>query len=147
MLPFFTTFNKFIGGFISMFVVLGLWYGNAYNTAYLPINSNRVFDHFGRVYNITRAVTPDGLFNAETYSAYSPAFLSAGNLTIYIFTFALYTATFTYAILYQWHEIKLGFIEIFNSFKWGGSKPSRDDKRYQDVHNRLMARYDEGEHS
>ena len=141
MLPFFTTLNKFAGCFISLFLVLGLWYSNSYSTGYLPLNTNRVYDHFGRIYNITRAINEDGLFNSEGYEKYSPAFLTAGNLTIYVFTFAIYSATFTYAVLYHHHEIKLGFVELFNSFRKG---KKRDESRYEDVHNRLMSAYKEG---
>ncbi|GKT94561.1 OPT oligopeptide transporter [Colletotrichum tofieldiae] len=56
MVPFFSTFNKFLGAFFSMFIVLAIWYTNTYNTGYLPINSNKVYDHFGALYNVSRAV-------------------------------------------------------------------------------------------
>ncbi|CAK7229702.1 hypothetical protein SBRCBS47491_007337 [Sporothrix bragantina] len=140
MLPFFTTFNKFAGSFFSLFIILGLWYSNAFNSSYLPLNSNRVFDHHGKLYNVSRAVDAEGLFSAEKYESYSPAFLSAGNINIYIFSFAIYTATLTYAVLYQWTEIKLGFIEFYNSFR---PSRARDMSRYEDVHNRLMRSYKE----
>ncbi|UZP36525.1 hypothetical protein NXS19_004341 [Fusarium pseudograminearum] len=72
MVPFFSTFNRFVGAFISMWVVLGLWYSNIYNTGYLPINSNRVYDRWGQLYNVTRAINDRGLFDAEKYEDYSP---------------------------------------------------------------------------
>ncbi len=140
MLPFFTTLNKFAGNFATLFVILALWYTNAFNAAYLPLNSNRVFDHFGRLYNVTRAVDANGMFDPVKYEAYSPAFLSAGNVNIYIFSFAIYTATLAYAFLYQYNEIKLGFLEFFNSFR---PAKARDMSRYEDVHNRLMSAYKE----
>jgi len=82
MVPFFATFNKFIGMFCSMFVILGLWYTNAYYTGYLPINSNHVYDNTGNLYNVSRAIDERGIFDAEKYGAYSPAYLAAGNLTV-----------------------------------------------------------------
>lgn len=140
MLPFFTTLNKFAGGIGSMFLVLGMWYTNTFNTGFLPLNSNRVFDHFGKLYNVSRVVDADGLFVADQYSSYSPAYLASGNITNFLFFFSLYTATLTYALLYHSHEMKLGFIDLWKSFR----SSKKDMTRYQDVHNRLMASYKEG---
>ncbi len=116
MLPAFTTLNKFAGNFFSLFMVLGLWYSNAFHTGYLPLNSNRIFDNRGKLYNISRAIDGEGLFNQTKYDTYSPAFLSAGNIVIYMFSFSIYTAMLVFSVLYHWHEIKLGFIEF-----WTGS--------------------------
>src|SRR3569833_250447 len=141
MLPFFTTLNKLAGNFFSLFMVLGLWYSNAFHTGYLPLNSNRVFDNRGFPYNVSRAIDAEGLFNQTKYEKYSPAFLSAGNITIYIFFFAIYTATVVYAFLYNWHEIILAFKEC-----WAGIRSTqiKDEDKYEDVHNRLMSAYKEG---
>lgn len=88
MVPFFSTFNRFLGMFASFFVVVAIWYTNTYNTGYLPINSNRVYDNTGKLYNVSRAIDSHGLFDPVKYAEYSPPFLAAGNLTIYIFFFA-----------------------------------------------------------
>ncbi|KAJ4288281.1 hypothetical protein N0V88_007473 [Collariella sp. IMI 366227] len=80
MVPFFSTFNFFIGTFCAMFVIIGFYYTNAFNTAYLPINSNRPFDHFGRLYNVSAVIDDNGLFDAKKYEAYSPPFLAASNV-------------------------------------------------------------------
>jgi OPT family small oligopeptide transporter len=140
MIPFFSTFNKFLGAFFSMFVILGFWYGNVYNTGYLPINSNRVFDHFGNLYNVSRAVDKHGLFDPAKYEAYSPPFLTAGNITIYMFFFGIYTAVLFYAGLYHRHEIVMGFKSIVNSFR---KNKEVEDGQVLDVHNRLMKAYPE----
>jgi OPT family small oligopeptide transporter len=142
MVPFFSTFNRFIGTFVSAFVVIGLWYTNTYYTGYLPINSNRIFDNTGNLYNVSKAIDSRGLFDAEKYEAYSPAYLSAGYITVYIFFFAIYPATLMYIALYHRYEIKMGFRNLINSFR---PKKESDDGQYQDVHNRLMAQYPEGE--
>ncbi|KAK6222197.1 opt oligopeptide transporter [Colletotrichum tabaci] len=140
MVPFFSTFNKFLGAFFSMFIVLAIWYTNTYNTGYLPINSNKVYDHFGSLYNVSRAVNEHGLFDKEAYEAYSPPFLGAANVMVYMFFFAIYTATITYAFLYHRHEIVLGFKALVGSFR----KNSDIEKdQVLDVHNRLMKVYPE----
>ncbi len=142
MLPFFTTLNKFAGNFFSLFLILAFWYTNAWNTAYLPLNSNRIFDNKGNLYNVSRSVDHEGLFHQEKYESYSPAFLSAGNICIYIFFFSIYSATLIFSGLYHWHEIKLGFIEFYRSIRHTQIK---EDDKYEDVHNRLMQSYKEGE--
>lgn len=127
---------------VSAGVVLGLWYGNGFSTAYLPINSSRVFDNTGALYNVSRAVDTDALFDAGKYENYSPPYLSAGNLTTYVFFFGMYTATISYAFIYHRYEIGMGFRNLINSFR-----KNRDDQigQYFDVHNKLMAEYAEGE--
>ncbi|KAK3323160.1 OPT oligopeptide transporter protein-domain-containing protein [Cercophora scortea] len=139
MIPLFSTINKFAGSLISMLLILTMWYRNAFNTAYLPINSNRLYDHASKLYNVSRIVDADGLFVAAKYERYSPAFLAAGNITNFLAFFMIYTATLTYALLYHSHEIKLGFLDLWRSLRTA----EKDLGRYQDVHNRLMASYRE----
>ncbi|KAK8134922.1 hypothetical protein PG984_006934 [Apiospora sp. TS-2023a] len=139
MLPFFSTFNKFIGAAISGVVIAIFFYTNAYYTAYIPINSNRIFDNTGALYNISKAVDwSTGLFDPVKYANYSPPFLSAANLVVYVFFFGIYTATLSYAYLYHRHEIMMGFRNLFRSFR---QEINEDEGHYQDVHNRLMASY------
>lgn len=54
-------------------VLKGVYFSNVWNTAYLPINSNGVFDNTGSRYNVSLAVDENGQFNEEAYLAYSPA--------------------------------------------------------------------------
>ncbi|KAK3196455.1 hypothetical protein K4F52_000337 [Lecanicillium sp. MT-2017a] len=140
MVPFFSTLNRFIGAFASVWIVLAFWYKNVYNTGYLPINSNRVYDNTGALYNISRAINDRGHFDAQKYASYSPPFISAGNVVIYMFFFGIYTSTLTYAILYHRHEIAMGFKALFNSFR---KKTPLEDEHVLDVHNRLMKSYRE----
>lgn len=140
MVPFFSTINRFLGAFASMWVVLAIWYRNVYNTGYLPINTNRVYDHFGHLYNVTLATNDKGLFDAEKYEQYSPPFLGAGNVVIYMFFFGVYTSTLTYAALYHRREMVTGFKGLVNSFR--RNKVATDESEL-DVHHRLMKKYPE----
>ncbi|TAQ89934.1 hypothetical protein B7494_g1691 [Chlorociboria aeruginascens] len=139
MVPFFNTANKCMGTFLSMFVVLALWYTNTYNTGYLPINSSRVFDHFGKLYNVTLAINEKGLFDAEKYNSYSPAYLSSGYVVVYLFFFSIYASMISYCYLYHRYEITMGFRGLFNSFR----KTKSQEYEYRDVHNHLMSVYPE----
>ncbi|KAL1642599.1 hypothetical protein SLS58_005368 [Diplodia intermedia] len=134
VLPFFYWWNQLVGMLATVPVILGMWYANIYNTGYLPINSNRVFDNTAQEYNISRAIDERGMFDATKYEAYSPAHLGASNLLVYCSFFAIYAATITYAYLWHRHEIWMGLKGIFKR----GEKTA-----YQDVHNRLMSAYPE----
>lgn len=153
VLPFFYWANQLIGMLVTIPVILGLWYGNVWNTGcvgqilvpkeyssshvmvrYLPINSNRVFDNTAQEYNVSRAIDDRGIFDAEKYENYSPAHLSAANLTVYLSFFAIYAATVSYAYLWHRHEIGLGLKGLFRR---------REKTVYQDIHNRLISAYPE----
>ncbi|KAK6984853.1 OPT-domain-containing protein [Favolaschia claudopus] len=131
----FSTLNSFIGAFITLPMIAALWYTNTWNTAYLPINSNRVFDNTGNFYNVSNAVGSNTLFNQTLYENYSPAYLAAGNILIYGVFFAVYTATLTHAFLYHRHEIAHGFKSILSRKK--------TSEVHKDVHVRLMMAYTE----
>jgi OPT family small oligopeptide transporter len=154
IVPFFTTFNNFMGAFGGLFIIAAMWYSNAYNTGYLPINDNHVYDHFGSRYNVSRVVDDRGMFDPVGYEQYSPPFLTAANIVVYMFFFATYSATVTYAYLYHRHEIALGVRALFSSFKgipwpWKRgaaveeNREKADEERLLDVHNRLMRAYPE----
>lgn len=154
MVPFFSTFNFFLGAIFSMLIITAIYYTNTFNTAYLPINSNRPFDHFGQPYNVSAIIDKNGIFDGAKYAAYSPPFLAAGNLAVYMFFFGLYSATVTYGILYHRHEILLGFRDVWQNLKqWWmrlgkprastrSNSPS-SDVNMLDIHNRLMRAYPE----
>ncbi len=164
MVPFFSTFNIFIGSLFGTLVVLAIWYTNGFYTGYLPINSNRVFDNTGKPYSIAKIIDERGIFVAEKYAQYSPAYMSAGNLTIYIFFFAIYPAVLVYIALNHRYEFVTGMRNVYDNAKGiiaglvarafdgkpaeatGVAAKDKDVQAsgtYQDVHNRLMSHYPE----
>ena len=133
--PFYTTINSFLGTLFTLPVVVFLWYTNTWNTAYIPITSNGVFDNTGTRYKVLNAVDEDGLFNEAAYKAYSPLYLSAGNLMHYGMYFAVYASIVTHTYLYNRREIVVGFKNAI------GRKPAPANSK--DVHTRLMKSYRE----
>lgn len=140
VIPFFSTFNMFIGMFFSMFIVAGVYFSNAFNTAYLPITSNKPYDHFAKRYNVTRVLDHRGIMDLKKYQDYSPPYLSAGNIVLYMFFFSVYTAALTHGFLYHRLEISMGFKELWNSIR---RRKDTQEGRVLDVHNRLMKAYKE----
>lgn len=142
MVPFFSTFNLFLGMFFSMFVIVALYWTNAFNTGYLPINSNRTYDHFGLRYKVKSIIDEFGIFDGAKYQQYSPPFLSSANIIVYMFFFAMYSATVTYGILYHRHEIAMGCRDLWSNLR--NRKGSENTQKSDlDVHNRLMKSYKE----
>ncbi|KAJ6565020.1 OPT-domain-containing protein [Mycena vulgaris] len=133
--PFFSTFNTFLGAMITFPIIVAMWYTNTWNTGYLPINANRVFDNTGNFYNVSNALGSTTLFDQALYENYSPAYLSAGYIIVYGAFFAGYTATLTHTILYHRHEITQGLNSIFTR--------KRTSEAHKDVHVRLMMAYKE----
>jgi hypothetical protein len=134
--PFYSVFNTFLGTIITAPIILAIWYTNTWNTAYITINDNHVWDNTGSRYEVLRVVDNDTtLFNEEGYKAYSPAYLSAANAFVYGMWFALCTATITHTILYHRREIVAGFRNLISR------KSAFADSK--DVHTRFMRSYHE----
>ncbi|KAL3478476.1 OPT oligopeptide transporter protein-domain-containing protein [Aspergillus californicus] len=137
IIPFHVTINTFFGVLLGGITIIGLYWTNAYHTAYLPINTNSMFNHFGTSYNVSNILDDRGWLDEAKYQAYSPVFLAASSLTMYFYFFAVYAATVSYAYLYHRRDIVLGFRSLINNFK------RKDKKEFTDVHSRLMSVYDE----
>jgi len=133
--PFFTVVNIFAGACVAFPIILALWYNNVWNTGYIPINSNAVWNNEGKRYNVSRVVDKDGLFDQTAYENYSPAYLSAANSLLYGFFFAVYAATISHTILYHRGEIAKGFKALIR--RQGGLAA------HNDIHSRLMSAYKE----
>ncbi|KAL2278304.1 hypothetical protein FJTKL_14572 [Diaporthe vaccinii] len=143
MVPAFSTLNKCLGMFLWGIVILGIYYSNTWATGYLPINSNRVYDHFGELYNVSRALDDRGLYDHEKYMDYSAAYLSAANSIVYCAFFGIYTSAITHVILFHRYEITMGFKGFWASIRRKKAQGGVEGGEYTDVHNRLMTAYPE----
>ncbi|ETS86562.1 hypothetical protein PFICI_00390 [Pestalotiopsis fici W106-1] len=135
--PFHVTANFVSGTLIGAVFIIGIYWTNTWNTAYLPINSNTMYNHFGGSYNVSKILDSKGWLVEAQYQAYSPVYLAASSLTMYYFFFAAYAATISYAYFFHADDIKLGFRSLIRG--WNSSWS--DD--FQDIHSRLMSVYRE----
>ncbi|KLP14582.1 sexual differentiation process protein isp4 [Fusarium fujikuroi] len=138
LVPFHVTVNMFLGALLGGITIIGMYWNNTYNTGYLPINTNTMFDHTGAKYNVSSILDDRGLLDAEKYQAYSQVYIAASYVTYYIYFFAVYSAIISYAALYHWNDIKLGFVSLWQSFK----KNSKINE-FKDIHTKLMEQYTE----
>ncbi|KAK5998914.1 Oligopeptide transporter 2 [Cladobotryum mycophilum] len=142
VLPVFSTLNVFTGAFFFFFVILGVYYTNAYNTAYLPIISNAPYDRFGHPYNVSAVLDARGIIDVGKYKLYSPPYIAASQIIMLFAFFALYTAALTHVLPYHRSDIVLIFKDFINIFRPSKREEAEDDKNI-DVHHRLMKAYPE----
>lgn len=160
VIPFYTFVNRYLGTFLGFIIILIVYYTNNNWTAYLPINSNRLFNNKAQLYNVHDILNDDNkLFDNEKYQQIGPPYFSAANLVIYGAYFCLYPFAILYHGLTEWNSMKTSFINVWTSIidafklesEMGVSVESNDDNnlllhrqygRYaNDPHCKMMAHY------
>ncbi|GIC86125.1 uncharacterized protein Aud_002488 [Aspergillus udagawae] len=136
VVPLVATLNVFAGVVISGVVIAIFWFRNTYWASYLPINTNRLFNRWGTAYNVSEILDSHAVLVQAKYQQYSTTFLAPSSLVQYTFYFATYSATISYAILYQGQAIMAGFRNLIR-------KTGRKTASVHDVHSRLMCTYRE----
>ncbi|KAI0124710.1 OPT family small oligopeptide transporter [Xylariales sp. AK1849] len=122
-----------IAGVIVFFIVIsmGIHFSGHWYADYFVVQSSNAFDNTGKVYNVTRILNEDMMFDEEKYKAYSPLFLSTQFAVCYGVAFAAVAAVIVHVFLYHGNEIKEQF------------KLARNQE--DDVHMRLMKKYRDAE--
>ncbi|KAM4066571.1 OPT oligopeptide transporter protein [Hirsutella rhossiliensis] len=136
--PFFSTLTMYCGSVLGGFIILAIYYGNQYNTAYLPINSSAAYANDGKPYVVQRVVTANRLDRAR-YQAYSPPFYTAGYVLTVGANFAFYPVYFLYIMVNQWRTMSKAYADFYRGLRHGKG----NYEGAMDVHSRLMARYRE----
>jgi OPT family small oligopeptide transporter len=138
-LPTFAVCNQIAGILMAAVMILIIWYSNAWETGYLPINSNKTFDNTGSRYNVSKVLNSRGLFDETLYQNYSQPMFSAGYIVYTLFAFASYSATLSYIWLFHRQTIVRGFSGIWRQVFGKGE----DTNVEEDIHYRLMKVYKE----
>jgi hypothetical protein len=81
VVPFHVTLNMFIGALLGGISIIAMYWSNTYNTSFLPINTNTMFNNQGTKYNVTSILDDNGLLDEEKYQAYSQVYIAASSLT------------------------------------------------------------------
>jgi OPT family small oligopeptide transporter len=136
--PFFAMGTMYCGALLGGAIILGMFYTNMYNTAYLPINSSSAFANDGKPYEVQRVVVNNKLDN-ELYQQYSPPFYSAGYVLTIGANYAFYPVYFLYIMFNQWKTIGQAYVDFYKGLRHGKG----NYEGAMDVHSRLMARYPE----
>jgi OPT family small oligopeptide transporter len=138
-LPTFAIANQIVGILVAALAILGIWFSNAWQTGYLPINSNGSFDNAGSRYNVSKVLNSRGLFDEDLYQKYSQPWFSAGYIVYNMACFASYSASLAYVYLFYRQTIVRGFQAIWRQVL--GKTEETDIE--EDVHYRLMRSYKE----
>ncbi|KAH6659842.1 OPT oligopeptide transporter protein-domain-containing protein [Truncatella angustata] len=100
--PFWAAMNVVGGLVIVMWIIAPIaYYTNLFYSSYMPILSASVFDNTGGVYDVSRILTSDFVFNKEAYSTYSRVFLPITYVLSYGLQFAGLASLLTHTAC--WH--------------------------------------------
>lgn len=119
--PFFSTIQQYIARVLSGLIIIGMYWGNYYWSAYMPINSNESFDNTGEKYNVTRIMGDNGYIDVAAYLEYSPPFFSGANVFGQGAWFAWYTLTLTYVCIRKWDRMSKIGAGMWRSLRKGTS--------------------------
>ena len=102
LVPFWAAMNVIGGLAIVMWIIAPImYYSNVVYSSYLPILSTGVFDNTGKIYNVSRILTSEFLFDREAYTNYSRVFLPVTYMLSYGMQFAGLAALLTHT--FCWH--------------------------------------------
>ncbi|KAL2266975.1 hypothetical protein VTJ83DRAFT_4252 [Remersonia thermophila] len=104
--PFWAAMNVVGGLVIVMWVIAPIaYYANWLYSSYMPILSAAVFDNTGHVYDVSKILTPDFVFDREAYSRYSRVFLPITYVLSYGVQFAGLAALLTHTACWHGRDI------------------------------------------
>lgn len=85
--------NQFIGVLLAALLSIALWYSNAWNTGYLPINSNKTWANDGTRFNVSKILDSHSQFDNAKYQSYSEPWMGAAYVVVFMTYFAMYAAS------------------------------------------------------
>ena len=169
--PWWAAANVFTGLAVVMWVIAPiLYYRNAIYSAFLPMLSASIFDNRGEIYNVSKILTPDFLFDQAAFESYSPIYLPVTYFLSYAVQFAGLAALVTHTICWHgrdmWHQSGRSFGSTqlpktdasqplvqsdgggdLGTSSQSATSPVLTSKRKKqivgDIHNRLMERYED----
>lgn len=170
--PFWAAMNVIGGLVIVMWIIAPIaYYKNVFFSSYMPILSSSVFDNTGNIYEVSKILTPDFLFDREAYHKYSRVYLPITYVLSYGLQFAALASLLTHTTCWhgkdiwkQWrrslNEVQGGskgtYDAVPNGDATSGSEAAMRNSRLrlqrsdsnmeniisqEDVHNRLMKKY------
>lgn len=120
--PFWAAMNVVGGLVIVMWIIAPIaYYSNIFNSSYMPILSSSVFDNTGNIYNVTRILTPDFLFDKVAYDDYSKVYLPITYVLSYGLQFAALASLLSHTTCWHgkdiWKQWKTSLNEVKDESK------------------------------
>lgn len=143
--PFYTYVNQYIGIVLGFFTILAVYYTNNKWTAYFPINSNRLFNNKGKVYDVKMILNESSGFDEQKYLKYGPPYFSAANLVLYGAYFFMYPFAILYHLVTEWTSMSQSFVSIWQTVRESFLKDRTSQMRKfkDDPHCQMMSSYEE----
>ncbi|KAK8075563.1 hypothetical protein PG997_010226 [Apiospora hydei] len=146
--PLATFAQQYFARFVSGLIIIGMYWGNMYWSAYMPINSNEVFANNGKKYNVTRILDKQSNnINMDAYREYGPPFFSGANVFGQGGWFAWYPLTLFSVSIQHWEALQRSGAEMWRGLlqfrQQRGSKGKSVYDSYDDPFSRLMRAYPE----
>jgi OPT family small oligopeptide transporter len=170
--PFWAAMNVVGGLVIVMWIIAPIaYYKNLFFSSYMPILSSAVFDNTGNIYDVSKILTPEFLFDKDAYRKYSRVYLPITYVLSYGLQFAALASLLTHTVCWHgkdiWKQWKRSLKEVDGETKavyeplsgaiQDVAPENRNVRRRQDrsnsnvdniisqedVHNRLMRRYED----
>lgn len=137
--PFFSALQQYGARVFSGLIIIAMYWGNMYWSAYTPINSNEAFDNKGQLYNVSKILTSKGTIDREAYKAYSPPYFSGCWVLGQGSWFAWYPLTLTYMCIKQFEQLKHGLYSMYRGIRYH----TAFYEDHEDPHSRMMSKYKE----
>lgn len=128
-IPWLTAMNLFFGWALFYCALApAIYFTNKWFTGYLPLSTSRIADRFGRPYNVTHVLLPDGGLNSTAYHNYSPVYFAASYHVTHIMAFGITTSVLTHFAVHH------------GAHFWRCLRHKGDEER-PDVHAKMMKAY------
>lgn len=137
--PYFSTMGYLGGMAISACAICVMFWTNVRYTAYIPINTNELYDNQGNVFDVSRVLDENHNLDEEKYQNYSPPFWSAGNISNYGAYFMFYPGMIVFAFL-NYFEILTYSSKVFYRTI---ANPKKALHAFDDRFSRVQQRYKE----
>ena len=137
--PFFSNVQQYGARILSGLIIMAMFWGNMYWSAYMPINSGEAFDNQARLYNVSRILTDESTINIDEYKKYGPPYFSGCWVLGQGSWFAWYPMTLFYVTIRQWQQMKSAMVAMFEGIVYRKSFYHE----HEDPHSRMMSKYKE----
>ena len=120
--PFWAAMNVVGGLVLVMWIIAPIaYYNNVFFSSYMPILSSSVFDNTGHIYDVSKILTPDFLFDKIAYENYSRVFLPITYVLSYGLQFAALASLLSHTACWHgkdiWRQWKRSMKEVEDEVK------------------------------
>ncbi|KAH9904900.1 oligopeptide transporter 2 [Xylariomycetidae sp. FL2044] len=116
--PSFSTAQQYGARVVSGLIIIRMYWGNMYWSAYMPINSNEVFANDGTKYNVTRILNQESNgIDVDAYREYGPPFFSGANVFGQGGWFAWYPLTLFSVTMKHWEAFRRAGLEMYRGVR------------------------------